>query len=151
MYMNFDPNLATVILNNGHTSPSLKEAYTFLVDHHQIPENHRKDFIPMPRDFGDVALSDHFSNFVLHPYCMPLMQKHLQGLPKAYVIVAEHDTLRDDGMIYAHRMRQGGSKALLKHYKAGFHGMLYHKGVFNVGQLAFDELVAFVKKDLDLK
>ncbi|XP_064639023.1 arylacetamide deacetylase-like [Lineus longissimus] len=150
MYMNFDPNVAHLVMDNAHTSPELKEAYSFLVDHHQIPVKYREHFTPMPRDFGNPHLSDQFSNFVLHPYCFPLMQKHLQGLPKAYVIVAEHDTLRDDGMIYAHRMRQGGSKALLKHYKTGFHGMMYHKGTFNVGQLAFDEMIEFVKKDLNL-
>jgi acetyl esterase/lipase len=45
------------------------------------------------------------STFIHNPDFAPLMQSNLSGLPPALVVTCEFDVLRDEGAIYAHRLR----------------------------------------------
>lgn len=54
----------------------------------------------------------------------PLQAADLRSLPAAHIIVAEHDTLRDDGIRYALRLRDSGVQAKLSIYAAMTHGFL---------------------------
>lgn len=38
----------------------------------------------------------------------PLLASDLSGLPQAHIVVGEHDPLRDDGLLYADRLRAAG-------------------------------------------
>ena len=60
---------------------------------------------------------------MLDPYFAPLMADDLSGLPQALVYTVEQDVLRDEGILYAHRLREAGNKVEHYHNKAGFHGM----------------------------
>lgn len=48
-----------------------------------------------------------------HPYVSPLKAADLNGLPEAYIIVAENDVLKDEGIAYAKRLQQFGNRAEL--------------------------------------
>jgi acetyl esterase len=52
-------------------------------------------------------LSD--SNEMKHPYVSPLVARDLTGLPKALVLLAEKDELREMGQKYADRLRDAGN------------------------------------------
>lgn len=54
----------------------------------------------------------------------PLHADDLHGLPPAHVLVAEHDTLRDDGIRYADRLRTHGVLVRLGNYTGMAHGFL---------------------------
>lgn len=54
----------------------------------------------------------------------PLHADDLRGLPPAHIVVAEHDTLRDDGIRYAERLRAHDVPVRLGNYTRMAHGFL---------------------------
>ncbi len=56
--------------------------------------------------FRDLYLEDQAE--ANHPYFSPLLAKDLSRLPTALVITAELDILRDDGRLYAERLKKSG-------------------------------------------
>jgi acetyl esterase len=54
----------------------------------------------------------------------PLRAESLAGLPPALIVVAEHDPLHDDGVLYAEALRASGVPAELVGYPAMPHGFL---------------------------
>ncbi len=54
----------------------------------------------------------------------PLCADDFGGLPPAHILVGGHDTLRDDGIRYAERIRSQGVPARLENYASMPHGFL---------------------------
>ena len=50
-------------------------------------------------------------------------RKYLIGLPKAYFLVLEWDTLKDEGLLYAERLKEAGVDVHLAFYENAFHGI----------------------------
>ena len=67
------------------------------------------------------------SGVLCNPNFSPLMAKNLQGLPDTYILTTQHDILRDDGILYAHWLRQAGVNVTYRHSKHGVHGMFNAK------------------------
>lgn len=55
------------------------------------------------------------------PEAAPARADDLRGLPPAFVSVCELDPLRDEGILYAHRLIQSGVPTELHHYPGTFH------------------------------
>lgn len=43
-----------------------------------------------------------------NPYVAPLLAKDVSNVPPAFVITAENDVLRDEGLAYAKRLQEAG-------------------------------------------
>ncbi len=58
------------------------------------------------------------------PVAHPLLSSALSGLPPAYISVAHFDPLRDDGQLYAQRLKQSGVTATLRYEPQMVHAWL---------------------------
>ncbi|XP_070538689.1 neutral cholesterol ester hydrolase 1-like [Ptychodera flava] len=85
------------------------------------------------------------------PVFAPLMRSDLRGLSPAYVLTAEFDVLRDDGILYAKRLEQAGVPVTWKNYESGFHGIFslsVGKASFDVGRKCMNDFIEFYKVNL---
>lgn len=60
----------------------------------------------------------------LNPLAAPLLAASHAGLPSAYVAVAEHDPLRDSGLVYAEALQRAGVPVVLDRGPGLIHGYL---------------------------
>ena len=60
------------------------------------------------------------------PLVSPIKRKDLTGLPPALVVTAELDPLRDEGELYAERLRAAGVDATTSRYGSAGHGFAQH-------------------------
>jgi acetyl esterase/lipase len=81
---------------------------------------------------GDLDLSD------MPATLAPARAKDLSGLPPAYIAVAGHDPLRDDGARYAELLAAAGVPAELHNAKTLIHGYLGYAGVVPAATEATD-------------
>ena len=75
---------------------------------------------------------DHYLNHPgerSHPDASPLRAESLARLPKAYVITAEYDLLRDEGEAFARRLEAAGVDTTLVRYADMNHGFMSLVGV----------------------
>jgi acetyl esterase len=62
------------------------------------------------------------------PYVSPLLASHA-GLPRAVVVTAGCDILRDDGELYVERLRNSGVPVAHRRFEGMLHGFLGYSGV----------------------
>ena len=59
-----------------------------------------------------------------NPLVSPIREENLENLPKALVITAEYDPMRDEGELYAEKLQKSGVPVELKRYEGITHGFL---------------------------
>jgi len=78
----------------------------------------------------------------------PLRAKSLANLPPALVVTAEFDPLRDDGRLYADRLRADGVKVTYSDYQGMVHGFYWMQGVVDRSRDLHAEIAREVKSAL---
>jgi acetyl esterase/lipase len=91
---------------------------------------------------GDLDTAD------LPPTLAPARAKDLSGLPPAYIAVAGHDPLRDDGARYAELLAAAGVPVELHNAPTLVHGYLGYAGVVPAAAEATDRGLAALKAAL---
>jgi acetyl esterase len=83
------------------------------------------------------------------PRVSPIRAADLSGLPPAFVVTAEYDPLRDQGIAYAEKLAAAGTPCEWRTYPGMFHGFFGMGGQIDAAQPAFDDAVAAVRSALD--
>jgi acetyl esterase len=76
------------------------------------------------------------------PRVAPLRTPDLSGVPPALVITAEYDVLRDEGELFADRLRQAGIPTQATRYNGMIHGFPDYRGIVPEGRYAIEEIAA---------
>ena len=80
------------------------------------------------------------------PDVSPLFARSLAGLPRALVVTAECDALRDEAKAYAERLRTAGVAVTYTCYPGMLHGFLQMGGLVREARAALEEIAAFVQR-----
>ncbi|CAH1258185.1 AADAC [Branchiostoma lanceolatum] len=155
-YLVGDLSLVQTFLSHENLSDKFNSShYADYLDPHLIDPK-----IP-PRPPGkkmsaaEVGVNPQSKN-LLHPHISPLMAEEtdLKRLPKTYIAVCEHDSIRDNGILYGRRLEKAGVQVQMKHYMSGFHMVFQFFGYvpafsrFEVGQEMMDDLVSYLREHL---
>ncbi|MBN3322046.1 AAAD deacetylase, partial [Atractosteus spatula] len=121
-YFTSDKSLFRSMMANSHNSLESSHLLRFVNWSTLLPE-------PFRRKYNYTALSadpSHATAALADPRASPLLaaDAQLRALPRAYILTCEYDVLRDDGIMYATRLRDAGVQVRHEHYKGGFHGAM---------------------------
>jgi acetyl esterase/lipase len=152
LYLN--KSITKDIMANNHTSIQQKKTYRQFVDWSLIPDKYKQIYKQPVTDHidGNAELIGNAKQ-VLHRDVSPLLvdDKELAKLPPTYVLTVDHDRLRDEGFIYAARVKASGVKVVHHHFENTFHGSLtFLDGLFelDIAHEMLDDIVKYLKDNL---
>ncbi|KAK6034656.1 hypothetical protein COOONC_27828 [Cooperia oncophora] len=141
-------DLVKYVLSNGHISPQIREKVDKIIDYSSFSYlNYGNDSLPerAPVVYSEEA-QRRLAPFVANPYVAPLMQEDMSHLPPAFVMTCEYDVLRDEGILYAKRLKEAGVKVEARNYVNGFHAMLNFHHEIDEAAESLKDIVAWTKK-----
>ncbi|RUS74774.1 hypothetical protein EGW08_017472 [Elysia chlorotica] len=174
LYLGLEPwkiyDYIEVMVQNRHVTPQLlrHSKYTEYIDAHKLPVKFRKprkvpksieskDDVTTPKDSDqklspkELQLFNRIKHHVTNPLLSPLMAPELGGLPSALILVSEFDVLRDDGLLYAHRLREAGVQVQV-YIGRGFHGDFHTFSLFptflqsRTGRMSMQSLCSYMER-----
>ncbi|CAO4373689.1 unnamed protein product [Caenorhabditis nigoni] len=120
--------LVPSVTSNGHIPRRLRSHVQKMLSHKSVIEsvhNYRNHSVSEISEVEwSVEAQELLEPFLANPDFSPLMRDDLSNLPPTMVITCEFDILRDEGLIYAHRLKTSGVLTKAIHYENGFHAML---------------------------
>ncbi|TRY84969.1 hypothetical protein DNTS_015642 [Danionella cerebrum] len=153
-YLNGDPKLVPVLLANNHSFPrQIIAAARSKVDWTRLlPASVQKTYQPVFPLQGDPELLEKLPG-LLDVRAAPLLAttQTLRAVPPAYIMTIEHDVLRDDGLMYANRLREARVPVTHDHIPDGFHGCLsfaFGPFRFSSGFRSFRKYIHWLKENL---
>ena len=137
------------MMQNKHVSPEIaKQMAATYLDHNKLSKYLSRGYPSCISDSYDEKLWDEIKDVVLDPYFAPLMADNLKGLPPAYVMTAEQDVLRDEGILYAQRLKEAGCDVTHSHHMNGFHGIVFFLEFMEDSKVIAEKILQFIKERL---
>jgi acetyl esterase len=78
-------------------------------------------------------------------YASPLLAEDVSALPPTLIITAEYDPLRDEGKLYADRLKESGVPVEYTCYYGMIHGFFGLSGVMEQGKTAIKQVAGYLK------
>ncbi|CAI5454660.1 unnamed protein product [Caenorhabditis angaria] len=126
--MNEKKYLVPYVLTNGHVKPELKAKIDKKMSYEKVIETYPNyNNITIPKRWPireSQEAQELLKDLLTNPDFSPMMRENLSGMPKSLVVTCEYDVLRDEGIIYAERLKKAGVPTTAVNYKNGFHAML---------------------------
>jgi acetyl esterase len=83
-----------------------------------------------------------------NPYCKPMAAKDFSNLPDTYIITAELDPLRDEGIEFSKALEAAGNRVIHRNYPTLIHGFLLMQGFLPEAREAIKHIADAVKEFL---
>ncbi|NXN61844.1 AAAD deacetylase, partial [Rynchops niger] len=124
-YFTSDSSLREAMASNRHVPVESSHLFQFVNWSNLLPEELKKDRVYTSPTYGSSELAQKYPGF-LDTRAAPLLASdaQLRGLPLTYILTCKHDVLRDDGVMYAERLRAVGVPVMHDHAKGAFHGAM---------------------------
>jgi acetyl esterase/lipase len=125
--------------------------YPVIDDRMETPSMKAFGATPVWNSASNAQMWDHYLGVkrdYVSNYAAPGRATDLSDLPPAYVMTAELDPLRDEGMAYAQRLMQAGVSAELHCFAGACHGFDLIAPAIELSRRAVDEQVSAVVRAL---
>jgi acetyl esterase/lipase len=80
-----------------------------------------------------------------HPHASPLRAADHAGLPPAYVLIAEHDPLRDEGLAYAAALEEAGVPVTVRRFDDQIHAFFGFVNIMESANEAVSEVATWIR------
>jgi ketosteroid isomerase-like protein len=100
----------------------------------------------LTRDLMKWAWNQYCPGALADPNVSPIHADDLAGLPAALIVEAECDPLRDEGAVYARRLREAGVKAEVIQYPGMVHGFFGMPALFDTATEAVDDAARALRR-----
>ncbi|XP_058489093.1 arylacetamide deacetylase isoform X1 [Solea solea] len=157
-YFSSNKALFEAMMANTHNNLETSSLLKFVNWSAFLPEKFHKNYnysAPAVVELvGEEAVGmDSPSQSFADPRASPLLvpDSVLRSLPKAYIITCEYDVLRDDGIMYATRLRAAGVEVTHDHYDEGVHGAIMFNiwpADFRIARLMTAKYIKWLKENL---
>uniref|UniRef100_A0A3P9JK80 Neutral cholesterol ester hydrolase 1a n=1 Tax=Oryzias latipes TaxID=8090 RepID=A0A3P9JK80_ORYLA len=156
-YLNADLSLLPQFIANNHSS-SLHSAFTTELRSRLdwtvlLPPKFKKNHTPLVVEKkGSPEILKKVPG-LLDRRAAPLLAEAaaIAKCPRAYIMTCEYDVLRDDGLMYAQRLRDAGVSVSVEHLEDGFHGcfgFIAWPLDFDVGKRAVRAYISWLQSNL---
>lgn len=121
-------------------------------------KSEKKSTTSHPRKLSETSvLNEHpdlipFFKSLFEPEVSPLLahESDLLKLPKAYFIIVEWDILKDEGLLYADRLKKAGVDVHIEFYKGSTHGFAHstREEEFELSRTMQSDLIKYLEANL---
>ncbi|NXG58716.1 AAAD deacetylase, partial [Hemiprocne comata] len=124
-YFTSDPSLRAAMAANRHVPVESSHLFQFVNWSNLLPAELKEHHVYSGPAYGSSELAQRYPGF-LDVRAAPLLASdaRLRRLPRTFLLTCQHDVLRDDGVMYARRLRAAGVPVTHHHAKDAFHGAI---------------------------
>ena len=98
----------------------------------------------------DGTLWNKIKDTLLDQRLAPLLADDLSSLPAAFVLTCQYDVLRDEGIMYAKKLKHAGNDATWCHSVSGYHGISNTHSIKSQPEMkkSYNQMIDFLKTRL---
>src|SRR6218665_1749171 len=149
MYLDDNDDNMSAYCYNRHVPKSFRKtiAKTYL-NLEKLPKEYLYGYVQPDYPDGDEKLWNKIKGKLLNPYHSPLTANNLENLPEAYIFTTNYDALRDEGWLYAIRLKEAKNKVTIYNAENGFHGTISLISACPEVEPMFAEITKFILDNL---